>query len=54
MAKNKKMWIRYIRLAAAGIFLILAGLAAGLAVGLITHLVATRLPVLYWQRRNPE
>ena len=34
--------------------LILAGLAAGLAVGLITHLVATRLPVLYWQRRNPE
>ena len=27
MAKNKKKWIRYVRLAAAAIFLILAGLA---------------------------
>ena len=40
MAKNKKMWIRYIRLAAAGLFLILAGLAfsgSGHAVAPILH-----------------
>ena len=40
MAKNQKMWIRYIRLAAAGLFLILAGLAfsgSGHAVAPILH-----------------